>query len=154
MVCDNFKAMAWSPAPIGNIRGPQGIQGTDGERGSDWFEGAANPNTLSFPVTLLSGDMYLQDNGEVWQHDGTSWVDTGKNLTGPQGSQGVQGIQGTQGTQGNQGIQGTPGTAGATGERGSDWVSVNRAPNAGDNTGKLPGDQWLDTNTGDVYEFV
>ena len=83
--------------------------------------------------------------------------------TGPQGATGAQGPQGNPGATGPtgaQGPQGDPGAtgatgptgaAGATGTRGSLWNTGSGAP--GTITGVLPNDMYLDTASGDVYQY-
>ena len=77
--------------PAGPI-GPPGPIGGRGIRGTQWFEdpnttgGATDPNTLIFP-DLESNDSYLANDGFVWNYIDalTGWVNTGIDLTGPQG---------------------------------------------------------------------
>jgi hypothetical protein len=61
----------------------------------------------------------------------------------------IKGPAGAQGPQGNPGTPGTAGTAGAAGARGSLWYTGTGAP--GTIAGSLPGDQYLDTASGNVY---
>ena len=80
----------------GGPAGPQGPQGPPGPiggrgiRGSQWYEdpnttgGPTDPNTIIFP-DLEPNDSYLANDGNVWEYDGTVWVNTGIDLTGPQG---------------------------------------------------------------------
>ena len=76
-------------------QGPAGPIGGRGERGTEWYEDDSvsgpgkNPNT--FPPTLLplKNDYYLQFNGQVWEYDGSTWVPTTVNLTGPAGPTGA-----------------------------------------------------------------
>jgi hypothetical protein len=77
--------------PIGPL-GPPGPVGGRGLRGTQWFEDptatpGTDPNTLIF-LDLLEGDSYLQSDGTVWEYNGTVWVATVINLTGPQGPAG------------------------------------------------------------------
>jgi len=81
--------------PIGP-EGPIGPIGGRGIRGSQWFEDPSSdpgtdPNTLTF-VDLEEGDNYLQANGVVWEYNGTVWVATSIDLTGPQGDAGDSGF--------------------------------------------------------------
>lgn len=107
------------PGPKGDTgaRGPQGIQGI---RGSIWNSGSPvyNPNTF---------DQYVDNNGQVYQYNGSSWIAT-VNIRGPQGIQGIQGIPGPQGIQGPFGPQGLQGPAG------DPFTIVGTL----DNTGQLP----------------
>ncbi len=81
--------------PNGPI-GPIGPIGGRGIRGTQWFEDpisspGTDPNSLTF-VDLEEGDNYLQSDGTVWEWNGTVWVATSVNLTGPQGSAGTSGF--------------------------------------------------------------
>ena len=81
--------------PNGPI-GPIGPIGGRGIRGTQWFEDPAsspgtNPNSLTF-ADLEEGDNYLQADGTVWEYNGTVWVATSVNLTGPQGAAGTSGF--------------------------------------------------------------
>lgn len=84
-----------------------------------------------------------------------------KGPAGPQGVAGPTGATGPQGTAGATGAQGPPGAAGPAGPtgaagpagtRGSYWF-VGAGPPTVSGVGELPGDLYLDTNTGDVYQF-
>ena len=98
----------------GNLKGPQGIQGTqgpqgntgsqgpqgntgpagaDGAPGEKWFTGSGAPSgTLAGSIV---GDWYLRtDTGDYYEKTGsTTWTLRG-NLTGPQGATGTQGPAG------------------------------------------------------------
>ncbi len=83
--------------PVGprGIQGPIGPIGGRGIRGSQFYEDPAaspgtNPNTLIF-ADLLEDDNYLQADGTVWNYNGTQWIATPVNLTGPTGPQGPGG---------------------------------------------------------------
>lgn len=91
------------PGPTG-ATGPKGDTGPQGTRGSLWNSGSpiSNPN---------KGDQYVDNNGQIYQYNGSSWTAT-VDIRGPQGIQGLQGATGPQGLQGIQGIQGNPGTPG------------------------------------------
>jgi hypothetical protein len=77
--------------PVGP-NGPTGPIGGRGIRGSKWFEdpnaAATDPNTLIF-ADIASGDYYLDADGQVWEYNGTIWVITTVDLTGPQGIPGA-----------------------------------------------------------------
>lgn len=94
---------------------------------AQWYEGSGAP----VRTDLAPGSMYLQDNGDTWLWNGTTWTNTGTNLagvpgaTGPQGPPGAAstvpgppGQTGAQGPQGAQGPSGPAGPQGATGEEG------------------------------------
>lgn len=73
--------------------GPTGPGGGRGLRGSSWYKDntatpGVSPNTLIIPG-LEEGDYYLQSNGQVWQYNGTTWIQTTINLTGPVGPSGL-----------------------------------------------------------------
>src|SRR5262245_20607766 len=60
-----------------------GPPGPPGPRGSQWTTGTGAPSATNAAI----GDMYLDNaSGQVWTWDGTTWVNTGTDLTGPQGS--------------------------------------------------------------------
>lgn len=77
--------------PIGPA-GPTGPAGGRGIRGSVWYEDVSpfpgtSPNDL-FILGLNEDDNFLQSNGQVWSYNGTTWVQTVINLTGPTGAAG------------------------------------------------------------------
>ena len=82
--------------PLG-IQGPIGPAGGRGEKGSTWYEDASavSPGLVPTPTvpttTPITGDYYLQFNGDVWEYIGTVWVLTTVNLTGPIGPAGSSG---------------------------------------------------------------
>jgi len=67
------------------------------------------------------------------------------NIKGPTGSVGAQGPQGPAGP------TGSAGATGPTGTRGSLWYQGAGAP--GTIAGELANDLYLNTTTGDVYQF-
>lgn len=75
------------------------------------------------------------------------------NIRGPQGKKGDRGEQGVQGEQGKQGVQGEQGDRGEQGFRGSEWTSAPGSPPENP-AGAQENDQWLDTTTGDVHEYL
>ena len=91
-----------------------------------------------------------------------AWTPKG-NIMGPEGPQGPQGPPGSTGAQGPAGptgpagadgatgATGPPGSTGATGTRGSLWYTGSGAP--GTIAGQLPNDMYLDTTTGNIYQF-
>lgn len=75
---------------------------------------------------------------------------------GPTGNTGPQGQTGPQGPQGPAGPTGPAGSTGATGPagvRGSQWTIGTSAP-SDLAPGVLAGDLYLNSTTGDIYQFV
>jgi hypothetical protein len=104
------------------------------------------------PAGAAQGDAYIvQADDSFWVYDEASgsWVNGGS-IQGPQGIEGPQGPLGPQGDVGPQGIQGIDGPAGIQGVRGTGWFNGSGAP-AADIPGSIPGDLYLDTDSGDVY---
>jgi hypothetical protein len=57
--------------------GPQGVIGPQGVRGTKWFEGGSFPST-----GIITGDLFLDSSGLVYEYNGSTWVATGIDLTG------------------------------------------------------------------------
>jgi hypothetical protein len=79
------------PGPTGQP-GPTGPVGGRGIKGATWYKDntpspGVDPNTIII-AGLAEDDYYLQGNGQVWQYNGTIWVQSVINLTGPQGTPG------------------------------------------------------------------
>jgi hypothetical protein len=70
---------------------------------------------------------------------------------GATGAQGPPGTTGAQGPTGSQGPQGPTGATGPAGTRGSVWLT-GTGPPSGAAPGILPGDMYLDTTSGDIYQ--
>ena len=166
--------MGWFTA--GNIRGPQGPQGNPGVPGEQGPPGPVGPATFNPRGAWSAANAYAVSDVVTW--GGSSYYATVAKTAGsapPTGTsgdpgaddlatnagwahlavQGAQGPQGVQGQPGSQGIPGTPGNPGAPGDpgpRGSKWFVGSGAP--GTITGSLPGDQYLDQVTGDVYTLT
>ncbi|THK37620.1 collagen-like protein [Ensifer sp. MPMI2T] len=88
------------PAGATGPEGPQGPAGPEGPQGDPGPTGATGPAGMD-GVSMYSGDgdpvaagneigdTWLdRDDGGLWRWNGTAWVDTGDNLTGPQGASG------------------------------------------------------------------
>jgi len=75
--------------PVGpaGIPGPTGPAGGRGIKGATWYNGSADPNTLII-AGIEEDDYFLQSNGQVWQYNGTIWVQSSVNLIGPTGPSG------------------------------------------------------------------
>jgi len=88
------------PTGPAGIQGPVGPAGGRGPKGTTWYEDTATSApgttpTANFPtLTPLSGDYYLQFNGQVWEYTGLVWSITTINLQGPMGPQGPGGGMG------------------------------------------------------------
>lgn len=83
---------------IGNIKGPAGTNGTDGENGTTWTSGLIDPNSGADGVTI--GDLYFNaDTGDVYRWDGSTWSII-SNIVGPTGSPGATGNTGPAGADG------------------------------------------------------
>lgn len=143
--------MAWTVT--GNIRGPQGPQGNTGATGPKGDTGATGPTGAQGPAgtaaTLDLGTVTTGAEGSsvVITQGGTSSART-FSFTIPRGNTGATGPTGPKGDTGS---QGPTGATGATGTRGSKWYSGAGAP--GTITGVLAGDYYLNTTTGEVYEY-
>lgn len=69
--------------------GPTGPVGGRGIKGATWYKDSAvspgtDPNNLII-LGINDDDYFLQSNGQVWQYNGTVWVQSVVNLIGPQG---------------------------------------------------------------------
>jgi hypothetical protein len=75
--------------PVGpaGIPGPTGPAGGRGIKGATWYNGTADPNTLII-AGIEEDDYFLQSNGQVWEYNGTVWVQSSVNLIGPTGPSG------------------------------------------------------------------
>jgi hypothetical protein len=141
--------MAWTQ--IANIKGPtgatgpQGAQGTQGPTGQGYnWKGAWSSATAYVPYdTVFSGgDSYVCIAGNTNQvpPNATYW-----SLMAQQGATGPTGATGSTGP------AGSTGAAGPTGTRGSLWYVGSGTP--GTITGQLANDLYLNTATGDIYQF-
>ena len=104
---------------LGNLQGPQGLQGPKGNDGTGLsIKGRYNnlEELQSSHPTGVNGDAYMVGiNLYVWI-DGM-WTDCG-NIQGPQGERGLQGLKGDTGPQGPRGEQGLKGDTGERGPKG------------------------------------
>ncbi len=73
---------------LGNKGGP-GTIGPNGRRGSKWFGGSSDPNTVIVSDELFNNDNYLQSNGSVWTYTNNVWLETSINLKGDTGDSGI-----------------------------------------------------------------
>jgi hypothetical protein len=111
-------------------------------QGSSWIATAAIPAAATPGVDAR------------WQLVAQVGATGATGATGPQGATGATGPQGpigNTGPAGPTGATGAPGAAGATGTRGSLWDTGSGPP--GTIPGVLPNDMYLDTASGDVYQY-
>jgi len=140
------------PTGTQGVAGPVGAAGVDGK--SVTIVGSV-ANAAALPTTLTTADAgkgYItQDNGHLNVWSGTVFNDVGlvQGPAGPTGGQGPQGVAGAAGPVGPQGIAGPVGPTGPTGQRGTMWFTGAGAP--GTVGGSLPGDYYLDSNSGTYY---
>jgi len=78
------------------------------------------------------------------------WLAGTPGPAGPPGSAGPAGPTGATGAQGPKGDTGAAGAQGPQGNPGSLWASAAGAPSS---SGNNPGDQYLDSSSGDVYQW-
>ena len=103
----------WFPFGEISIVGPQGPEGPQGDKGDNgqstmWYYGTSAPTAED---SYVEGDMYLQNSGQVYRYNGSTWVSI-TNIKGPQGIQGPRGEVGPQGEQGPVGPAGPQGDVG------------------------------------------
>lgn len=165
------QGVAGEQGPVGPVgpegpqgeRGPAGPQGVAGEDGKG-IEIAGQVATYSdLPTGLTNADAgkgwLLESDGKLYVWSGTSWPanGAGAEFRGPQGPAGAQGPQGVAGPAGQtgpagpEGPQGVAGPAGPQGVRGSKWFAGAGTP--GTLEGALPGDMYVDTTTGTMYQL-
>ncbi len=92
--------------PIGQVVGDTGAAGTDGIRGSGWFQGPFNPVATPPTGVFLLGDVFLDTaNGELFHRlpDNSAWEDDGHNFKGHDGADGQDGAVGPVGPAGADG---------------------------------------------------
>ena len=124
---------------VGNIQGPQGIQGIQGPTGPQGPKGDTGPEGPK-------GDTGAQG---IQGPKGDTGPEGPKGDTGPQGPEGPQGIQGTVGPQGPKGDKGDKGDTGEQGPQGIQGIQGEIGPQGpqGD-----PGEVvWQD---GTVIQFI
>ena len=165
-----YSTNAWSN--IGNIKGEQGEKGADGtsvatgggtvqtvkgekgepgvagKDGSEWFNGIGVPSDTTNTEKLktsVEGDYYLQDNGDVWKRNATTWEKTGISLKGATGEAGQDGKDGASGGA-------TVGQSGQDGKDGSVWLSGAGNPTAENTSGSKVGDYYLNTTDGSIHK--
>lgn len=136
------------------------------------FEVDVDPAEIAFDIDSEDSTVSLAENDptiEIGATPGDRGAQGIQGQKGDTGDQGIQGIQGATGPQGIQGITGATGPIGATGDtgpqgetgpqgdtgatglRGKHWFSGEGPPD--EIEGSLPGDFYLDTLTGQIYEL-
>lgn len=140
------------------------IDDSTGWNGGSYFATAAQPANSAPPTgtALVPGPPSTVNVG--WALLAVEGATGPAGPTGATGAAGAAGATGSQGIQGNTGATGptgptgatgaagatgATGAGGATGVRGSQWFVGSGAP--GVISGQLPGDQYLNSVTGDVY---
>jgi hypothetical protein len=136
------------------IQGETGTAGADGANGSNGSNGAKGDQgiqgeTGSAGTNGTNGIPGIQGEPGATGADGTNGTN-GDN--GDQGASGIQGETGTAGSQGTQGETGITGSAGENGANGNTWTSNILNPSSA-YPGVVVGDQWLNTTSGDVFEW-
>ncbi len=121
MVTDSNGMQGAQWVGIGNIRGPQGIQGATGSQGPQGEKGDTGAQGPQGEKGDTGATGAVGPQGEQGPKG-----DTG--ATGPQGPQGIQGVKGDTGEQGPQGIQGVKGDTGAQGPQGETGPQGERGP--------------------------
>ena len=124
MVTDSSGVQGAQWVSIGNIRGPQGIQGATGATGPQGEKGDTGAQGPQGEKGDTGATGAVGPQGEQGPKG-----DTGP--TGPQGPQGIQGPKGEKGDtgeQGPQGIQGVKGDTGAQGPQGETGPQGERGP--------------------------
>ena len=116
-----------------NIRGPQGIQGLQGEafkikKTYPSIEAMQNDfdNMEVGDYVMIATSIELEDNAKLYARTETEWVfitdfSGATGIQGPQGPQGIRGIQGEKGIDGKDGKDGTNGTNGVDGKDGKNY---------------------------------
>lgn len=136
-----------------SLKGAKGDQGDPGEDGAGIaIAGSVQSYAdLSSLTGLTVGDGYLvKDDGKLYIWDGDSFPANGSGVEfrGPKGDKGEPGDNGNDGAPG---ADGDDGEDGAPGVRGSKWFTGAGVPSGIADT--LPGDMYLDTQTGNVYQL-
>lgn len=86
------------------VQGLQGVAGPTGNRGSLWLQGSGVPVISG---TEEANDMYVDLlNGNLYQFNGTVWVDLSYSVKGADGADGTMGVPGPTGPQGPTGPAG------------------------------------------------
>lgn len=156
------------PGPVGpkgdqGEKGPAGPQGKPGVDGKGVSVAGQVATYAELPKDLTTADAgkgwLVEADGDLYVWSGTKFPANGSGAdfrgpagpTGPTGPQGVAGPPGAVGARGPAGVQGPRGSDGPAGPRGSKWFVGAGAP--GTIQGSLPGDMYLDSNSGTTYQL-
>lgn len=156
------------PGPIGpkgdqGEKGPAGPQGRPGVDGKGVSVAGQVATYDDLPKNLTSADAgkgwLVEADGDLYVWSGTKFPANGSGAdfrgpagpAGPTGPQGVAGPPGAAGARGPAGVQGPQGVEGPAGPRGSKWFVGAGAP--GTIQGSLPGDMYLDRDSGTTYQL-
>lgn len=132
-------------------RGPQGLQGPKGDKGDAFAIAKTYPSVeamnADFSGTdVTEGQFVLIDTGNVDDEDNAKLY-----VKGATAYTYITDLSGATGLTGPQGEQGPQGVAGANGRRGSTITVGEGEPT--DGTGHLTGDVYIDSATGDLWQF-
>lgn len=107
--------------------------------------------TMQWRGTWSAATAYSKNDGVAYQGSSYIALNPVTSSTPPPSDPTNWGVLAQGGATGPTGPQGTPGAPGATGTRGSLWYTGSGAP--GTISGALAQDLYLDTATGNVYQF-
>jgi len=138
--------MAWTQ--IANIKGPTGATGGTGPQGPAGPAGTG----LNWKGAWSAATAYAINDAVTSGGSSYVCIAANTNQVPPNATySNVLAQQGATGPTGPTGPAGATGATGPTGTRGSLWYTGTGAP--GTITGSLPGDMYLDTATGDIYQL-
>ena len=124
--------------------GTSGSSGTSGSTGKSVLSGVQpTPQDAGYSTGDYTGQLYYGSNGNVFSWASTGWIFI-TNLNGSSGTSGTSGSSGSSGTNGSSGTSGSNGIS-------NSWQSAYLGPPQG--RGQNPGDQYLATGTGIVYQW-
>lgn len=132
-------------------RGPQGLQGPKGDKGDAFaiaktYQSVEAMNADLSGSDVKEGQFVLIDTGNVEDEDNAKLY-----VKGAAAWTYITDLSGATGLTGPQGEQGPQGVAGAAGRRGSTITVGEGEPT--DGTGHLTGDVYIDSATGDLWQF-
>lgn len=133
-------------------RGPQGLQGPKGDKGDAFaiaktYQSVEAMNADFSGTDVTEGQFVIIDTGNVDDEDNAKLY-----VKGVAAYTYITDLSGATGLTGPQGEQGPQGVAGADGRRGSTITVGEGEPT--DGTGHLTGDVYIDSATGDLWQFT